>query len=280
MQVALATQPESMIRLVSRSIKLYVKGLPRVLFFSLLLSMVVFIPRLFALIYGEEINPSLITQGIHVFWFICIEIGVLFVFTSMLWRFRCVLYQEHESILSDMTTAIKKLPFIIAAAFIQFAFFAILTTITFVFGFYLTQYEMMTPDVVQFKSAFLASILLALNFWVILYLYYLLIFYLPLILTEDKGIIASLKQSIFLVWGKWWRTFLFLLIPWFFYVVLLIIIRKIFNLDLHIYFIEPVIQTTWTTVILHILIFAIFVPWVASALLIQLRDLELRKKVE
>jgi hypothetical protein len=279
MDVALATEPESIRCLVLRSIKLYIKGLPRVFFFSLLLSLIVFIPRLSALIYGEEMNPNLVTQGAQVVWLILIELGVLFVFTSMLWRIRCVLHQEHESLFSDMKIAIKKLPLIIAAAFIQFAFFAILTTIALVFGFYLTQYQIMTPDVVQPRTAFLAAILLALNFWIITYLYYLLIFYLPLILTEDKGIIASIKKSIFLVWGRWWRTFLFLLIPWFFYVVLLVIIRQIFNLNLHIYFIEPVTRSTWVAVITHILIFAIYVPWVASALLIQLRDLELRKKV-
>jgi hypothetical protein len=279
MQVALATQPESIDRLVWRSLKLYVKGLPRVFFFSLVLSIIVFIPRLSALIYAKEFKLSLITQSTQVCWLILIEIGVLFIFTSMLWRIRCVLYQEHESIFSDMKIAIKKLPLVLAAAFIQIAFFAILMTIAFVFGFYLTQYEMMASAVMQSQITFFAAALLALNFWFIIYVYYLVIFYLPLILTEDKGIIASLKQSIFLVWSKWWRTFLFLLIPWFFYVVGLIIIRKMFNVDLHIYFIEPVIQSTWPAVITHILIFAIFVPWVASALLIQLRDLELRKKV-
>lgn len=276
MQMALSIQPESISRLVLRSIKLYVKGLPRVFFFSLLLSIIVFTPRLFALMYGIQINSML--QGVQIVGFIIIEIIALFIFTSMLWRIRCILYDEHESFFSDMKIAIKKLPSIIAAAFIQIAFFAIITTITLVFSSYLAQYQLLTPNVSQFRSVFLASMLLAINFWVIIYVYYLFIFYLPLILTEDKGIIPSLKQSFLLVWGRWWRTFLILSIPWFCYVVLLIIIRKIFNLDLHIYFIEPVIQSTWVPVIIHVLIFAIFAPWVASALLIQLRDLELRKK--
>jgi hypothetical protein len=280
MQVALATQPESVCRLLLRSIKLYVKGLPKVFFFSLLLSIIVFIPRLVALVYGEEItiNPSFITTGIHALWGLLIEAGALFVFTSMLWRIRCVLYEEHESLFFDMKIAIKKLPFIIAAAFIQAVFFTILTTIVIIFGFYLTQYQVNTSDVLPFSHTFFAAILLALNFWFLIYVYYLFIFYLPLILTEDKGIIGSLQQSMMLVWGKWWQTFLVLFVPWLAYIVVLVILRKMFNLDLHIYFIEPIIQSTWSAVIIHIFIFAIFVPWVASVLLIQLRDLELRKK--
>jgi hypothetical protein len=279
MQVALATQPESMNRLISRSFKLYLKGLPRVFIFSLLLSLIVFFPRIYAQMASQELNASLIISGMQSLWLLLIEFGVLYVFTSMLWRVRCVLHQEHESIFADLKIAIKKLPLIIAAALIQAFILSSLAAVALIFGFYLTQNQTIFVDGVQSNWVFLAGLVLAFNVWVSIYIYYLLIFYLPLILTEDKGIIAAIKQSIVLVWCNWWRTFLFLTFPWLCYVVCLIVIRNFFKLDLHIYFIEPIGHSNWFAIIAHIFIFAIFIPWIAAALLIQLRDLELRKKV-
>ncbi|MBV8801536.1 MAG: hypothetical protein JO131_00970, partial [Gammaproteobacteria bacterium] len=265
--------------LVKRSLHLYFKGLPRVFFFSLILSIIIFSPRLSALMTGQKIDIYFL-QGNARLWLIPIlELCVLFIFTAMLWRMRCVLYQENESILSDMRIALRKLPNIVVVAIIQGIIISFLITSSLIFGFY-TQTMSVSSDAIHLQGPpFFTAIFLAFNAWLAVYIYNLLIFYLPLILTENKGILTSIEKSILLVWRNWWRTFIFLLIPWFSYIVILLFIRNIFHLALNIYFVTPLFEPSWFATILHIFLFAIFIPWVAAALLIQLRDLELRKKV-
>jgi hypothetical protein len=114
------------------------------------------------------------------------------------------------------------------------------------------------------------------QFCAIFYIYYLFYFYLPLILTENEGAFSSLKKSAVLVWRNWWRTCVVQILPWACYLIFLVIVREAFKLNLHIYFIDNYSPTIGITC-LQILLFALFIPWPAATLLVQLRDLELRK---
>ena len=66
--------------------------------------------------------------------------------------------------------------------------------------------------------------------------------------------------------------------PWLAYLITLIIIKFGIKVPIHIYFVNPGEQQTFLATFIHILIFAIFVPWVGAVMLVQLRDLELRKQ--
>jgi hypothetical protein len=81
-----------------------------------------------------------------------------------------------------------------------------------------------------------------------------------------------------LVWNHWWRVFSTQLTPWLFYLALLIAVKYVLHIDFHIYFTQKIDNTLWVT-IAHIAVFSLFIPWVAALLLVQLKDLELRKSL-
>ena len=100
----------------------------------------------------------------------------------------------------------------------------------------------------------------------------------PLIAIENKGIVAALERSMRLAWNHWLRIFLMQMTPWFCYLIFLSILKFIFRINVHIYFTNTLVHPLWTSV-LQMIIFALFIPWVAAILLVQLKDLELRKHI-
>ena len=82
-----------------------------------------------------------------------------------------------------------------------------------------------------------------------------------------------------LVWNHWWRVFSVQATPWLCYLFLLFSLKYVLGINIHIYLLG---QTSHSVLIslLHLLIFAIFIPWVAAILVVQLKDLELRKSLE
>jgi hypothetical protein len=105
----------------------------------------------------------------------------------------------------------------------------------------------------------------------------LFFFYFPLILTENKGPIDSLIRSAQLVWGYWWKTLWVQTLPWLCYLGVLLLMQSM-GISTHIYFFKPTLITPLATAV-HIFIFALFFPWFAATMLVQLRDLELRAKL-
>lgn len=272
MKIALSIQPESNKRLLKRSLRLYRASIPHVFGLALLLSLIVFIPRIISLVIEQDILDSINTLFLYNFFLIALNIGIIFVFTAILWRMRCIIMDAHESILDDFTIASKKIFLIIAAAIIQMLIIGMITFIVYYFFTFIIKQNTLL-------HMYIAMAVAVLYFFMWGYVFYLLIFYLPLILTEDKGFISSLLKSVSLVWGNWWRVFLLQITPLISYVLFLLLIKYLFKIDLNIYFISYMQEGSILTTLINLLIFAFFIPFNAAVLLIQLRDLELRKQV-
>jgi len=278
MSVTWATQPETYRQQIKRSLKLYKASFSHVIFLSLLLSLIAFVPRLLTLLIGQDIFLSVPFLNRPRLWLFLIDVTGLFVFTALLWRIRCVITEAHESILTDMKIAIRKLPLIVGAALIQSFLFFVIGVTAFVYLYYFKQYDMITTMYHANHMVVIPMIVFLFNSLVPIYLFFLFLFYLPLILTEDKGIFSAIKKSALLVWGNWWRTFWLQITPWMIYFLILVVVKRCFHLPIHIYFLigEP---SSWGATLFHIMLFALFIPIVGSTLLVQLRDLELRKAV-
>lgn len=274
MQFTPAIKPETIMQQSIRSMRLYFKAFLHVFFFAFLLSIVVFIPRILTLFTNQDLYPTTFFAWSNLL-ILLVDIGALILFTSMLWRIKCRITERHESFIDDLMVALKKTPQILVAVVIQ-VFVIILLNLA-ALGIYMLaeQHALLTSEA---KIYWLVSGVFFLQSIALLYLYFLFFFYLALILTEDQTAFSALKKSVMLVWKNWWRTFLVQCLPWLVYFILLIIIRDILHIDINLYFFQMP-EVTIMIVLLQLILFALFIPWPAATMLVQLRDLELRKNI-
>jgi membrane-anchored glycerophosphoryl diester phosphodiesterase (GDPDase) len=110
------------------------------------------------------------------------------------------------------------------------------------------------------------------------YISTLFIFSMPLIAIENKGIFKSLQQSAALTWNHWWRTFSLQVTPFIVCIIVAAIIQIITKIPINFDF--TIDQSLLiSSSILRIVLYTVFVPWFACTLLLQLKDLELRKSL-
>lgn len=272
MQYTPSVTPESNVHLLKRSLSLYFKAFPHVILLALITSLIAFTPRLIILIWQHSIFTSAL--NFNKLWIFVFNLAGLIFFTAILWRLQCRMVGNKDTLRNDIITACKKLPRIFVASLIQVFCVMLVNIIT------LALLMLFLPGG-QFQELSLLAriIVLSIIFLQIiaaLYVFFLFYFYLPLILTESKGILSSLKQSAVLAWKNIWRTISFQAIPWLTYLLVIILIREIFHIDLHIYFFTDE-NITFLSTGLQILLFALLIPWIAINMLVQLHDLELRK---
>lgn len=94
-----------------------------------------------------------------------------------------------------------------------------------------------------------------------IFLFVLLIFYLPLIVIDNESIFGSISRSAQLVWGNWWRTFIVILVPAIVMAIPNFFVTQ-FNLVTRVF-----IEMVWLT---------LFLPWMNAVILAQLNNLKLR----
>jgi len=271
MLITLATTPQSNTRLFMRGLKLYFASFKHVIGLALLFSMIVYIPQFIAITQGLSLFGLAILLGFYNLFFIVVEIISIFVFIAILWRIRCVITNEHESIFDDFKIASKKILLIIGVGLVE-----TLILVLFLFLlFTLPKFNFLNnPNSVTFNAALIFSIA---YFAIVVYIFFALIFSVPLILTENKGLFAALKKSYRLVWGNWWKVALLLITPTLLYFITLNIIQSIFSTSLTITFAEAYNYKDLLILIINVLWIALFVPLQGALLLLQLRDLELRE---
>lgn len=272
----LAIRPESKGRTIIRGLVLYRQAFFHVFFLAILTSIATFIPRIWTLIVGQNIFLNIPQFSPYRLWLLLINLSSLVFFTALLWRIRCVVTNTHESINDDMKIALKKLIYIFVATLLQTLFIVAVSTFLLFIIFHILSYKraIITEDL--FFQMLMLCLFLA-QFIIIGFLFLAFYFYLPLILIENQGIIKSLLKSASLVWGNWWRTFWVQVTPWLVYFLVIILIRYATKLPLYIYFFPLEREPTLLATCVHVLLFAIFLPWFASNMLVQLRELELRK---
>ncbi len=98
----------------------------------------------------------------------------------------------------------------------------------------------------------------------------LMFFFNLFILFENNKIIQSIKASIKLVWGHWWRTFGILLVP----IIIIFLITQIFNLLMSL--VMPRIGIAAN--ISNLCVLTLLYPWFNSVILVQFNDLRFRQK--
>ena len=271
--IPISSHPETMDQLLLRSFRLYYATFRNVFLFALTLSIIAFIPRLIALTTGQEIfinhgifSPERLSLAL-------IDISCLIIFSAILWRIRCLVIGTHETIFDDLKTALRKLPYILVASVLQVLSCYIFIFLFIVFMFYVSLHQV-SLILVDTNTVLAATLLLFANLIWVAYIFFAFYFYLPIILIENQGILAALSKSVKLVWKNWWRTALVQVTPWLIYLLVLITIKFLLNVNIHIYFAEPS-QSTLASTSLHMILFALFVPLFANTILVQLRDLEL-----
>jgi hypothetical protein len=272
----LSTQPESTKQLLIRSLQLYKATFVRVFYLGFLLSLVIFTPRLITFVLGKDIFKNLAINSPHQLWILVIDLISLIFFTSILWRMRCESKNIHEPVINDFKIALKKLPFIVLTAILQSIIITIISLTLFTLFLFLPKESLLAPSS---NTLSLITLTFLVQSALAVYIFMLFYFYLPIILTENKRVFGSLKESAYLVWGNWWKTIKLQIIPWLLYIITLFILREIMHINLHIFFVPSAEEYTLSGTFLNILVFAAFIPWFAATQLVQLRDLELRKKL-
>jgi hypothetical protein len=273
MPYAPSTQPETPRQILARSARVYRSSFFKVILVALLLAATTFMSPLIAVIGGHDLATTVPDSALKRLSPLLFEIIGITLFTIMLWRIRCVMDNFKESLKNDLMITLKKIPRIVGAALVETGISISLIFMSLgLFYFLRDQHLLLTMDKLQMT---LVVSLLSIQFVMDIFIFILLMFYLPLILTENKHIFEALGKSAGLVWGHWWRTFSIQIVPWCFYLLTLYILKSLFHMNLF-----HTSGFTLAEVSTDIIILAFFIPWFAATLLVQLNDLELRKKQE
>ncbi len=276
MDVLLPAKPESYHQIIKRSFLLYRNNFFKTIVLSLALSIIVFIPRIVSDLMQRDFFYNLGLLNPNRLWLVIIDLSALILFIGLLWRIHCEMVAVHEKLRDDFVVGIRKFIAVIAATLIQSAIiFLVAITIT---GIQVLLHRHHLLFVHSLLGNLFTVFIFAGQLAIIVYVSTLFIFFVALIAIENAGVLTSLEKSTWLVWNHWWRTFSVQVTPWMYYILLLFLVKYGLGIDIHIYFMDNRIHPLWTTG-LHIILFALFIPWVAAILLTQLRDLELRKKL-
>lgn len=276
MESLLPTRPGTYRELISRSLYLYRRSFSTVFFYSLLLGMIVFTPRLMSDLAGRDIFATLELFSSNHFWLILINISGLIFFIALLWHMFCVMRAKHEPFIEDFVVGAKKVFYVIIASTLQSVIVTAFAAMIYGVLYLLSHLDLLFTNTLW--GVFFTTIIFFAQFFLLLYVSTLFVFLVPLIAIENEGIISAIKKSASLVWNHWWRVFSTQLTPWIFYMLLLGGLKYILHVDIHIYFTDKVSSAYWATLI-NVVAFTVYAPWVASLLLTQLKDLELRKQL-
>jgi len=276
METLLPTHPNSYKELIKNSFNLYRASFFRIIIISLMLAFIAFIPRFFSDVIGQDLFLNLPPLSPYRLWLVPVHLASIIFFIGIIWRMHCVILGSHEPLLEDLTVGLKKVLYVLMAATIQIAFVIAVIIASYGLLVILGQHHIIFHH--HFFGMLSTIVILLAQIILIFYVYTLFAFLIPIITIENKGLLGALERSAYLVWNHWWRVFSVQFTPWLAYIILLFVIRLVFGISLHIYFIEHSSHTFGST-FLHLILFAIFIPWVAAIMLTQLKDLELRKKI-
>lgn len=277
MEKFILKEPASYGQLIRFSLQVYRRSFNKVLLFSVFLSLIIFLPRLIGDITQTDLFFMKSIFDPKRLWFLLVDFLALILLVAILWDIHCLLFGIKDPIIQDFKMGLRKFLYVLVASFIQAIL--VFASLFIVYGFQ-TIIQQSNHFVMQgiWGTTFIALIF-GLQIAFIVYVATLFIFYIPIIATENKGIFNALERSISLVWNHWWRTLSVQLTPWFYYAIVLLVLKYVLGLNVHFYFTERR-EYNFQITVLHFVVFTFFIPWIASVLLVQLHDLELRKKLQ
>lgn len=268
----LPTQPETYTQVIKRSFKLYRAGLKEGLIFSLMLTLVLFLPRIMSFFVGQDIYQDMSLLSPARLLLVLVDLVSLVLFIAIFWHYLCVARGRHEPLAEDFSKGFKKVLQVFVAGIIQMII--VMSTLSLIFGlqYLLFNYRFLFADSL-FSWIFTILFLVTTSF-LTFYVCALFIFQVPLIVIENRGIFIALERSVLLVWNHWLRTVCVQMTPWLCYLVVLLIL-SLFGLNFQFYFVRQETLSIMASVI-QMLLFILLMPWVATLLLIQMKDLEIR----
>lgn len=277
----LSTHPLSYTEIMKRSLRLYFASFANVILFSYILALIVFLPRLISYVLAFDIIPLILTSPQMMGLLVLDIISILFL-VAIFWRLHCAAHYKHESFNDDFNIGIHKVIYVFIAVIIQGLIIFGTISLTLAFQYFLYKHNWLFPvkQGISWQLAFTIAVF-ALQLAIILYLSILFIFLLPLIAIENEHIVTSIKRSVALTWKHWWLVFSRQITPWICFVIFSLFVRFFIGINIHIYLIGMDRNiSSLPTLFLQICLFALFVIWPAALLYLQLKDLEIRKKLE
>jgi hypothetical protein len=266
--------PETYSALFKRSFLLYRYVLKSTLIFAILVATILYLPQLIADAAGQGAAVTSMTQNREVILNIAMYVSFLWFLAAILWCINCIERKKHKNFIDDIEMAGKRILYVLGAAILIFLIGSVAGFISYLLYTIFNYLDLYSYN--KYISACLWFIVLGAQVGFSVCVAMLFYFYFPLIVIENDGIFLALKTSVNLVRGRIWRTLCLQLTPWVFYFLTILIIKVVFQINLHIYFL-PSDQPTLYITVLNILLLAFFIPWGSAMTLVQLRDLELRK---
>ncbi|MBA3661315.1 MAG: hypothetical protein H0W64_06285 [Gammaproteobacteria bacterium] len=270
------SHPSTYGQLIRRSFYLYRISFRQVLFITILLGVTAFLPRFMGNFTGEDLIVSSSWWDPRRIWLIAVDLVAIVLFVAMLWRINGMIREKHEPLSEDFTQGAKKAVSVFVAAFIQALILFALVIVLFSFITVLYRYQLLFSQ--DFWGILFTLVIIGGQALLIFYVATLFLFVMPIIAVENKGVLHAIEKSISLVWNHWWLTISVQMTPWLCYALVMIAIKYLLHIDVHIYFIYDDSRHLGSS-FLQLAMFIIFIPWVASLLLVQLKDLELRKSI-
>lgn len=278
MDALLSSRPNEYHKIIKRSLKLYHLSFSKIILLSLLLSIMVFMPSIYFLITGKALYNTYSLHDLRQLWLLVLNLIALLLFIGIIWHMNCVMHKKHEPLIQDIAVGLKKMVYALIATLLQSCIVFACTMIIFGLQILLFQHQLLFVN--HLIGIILTGIVFIVQLVLVAYIATLFIFLIPLIAVENKGILGALERSSKLVWNHWWRVFSVQITPWICYAFLLVIIKYVLGINTYLYYFASSRINEVGTVMIDFFIFALFIPWVAALLLIQLRDLEIREKLQ
>lgn len=270
---ALPKQPQSWFKLILSSLKVYKICFLRVIWLSFIISILAFLPRTIAVMVQEPLS-NLEFFSLRHSWVYITDLLALMLFIALFSRLHKVESGKPVSIMQDLKVGLRNLGSIILASILEVLLLTAITGIVVgITAFFYKHDLLFAPTVTSWALTFIIFIGQLL---LLIFVSTLFIFFLPLIAIENRGVIKALERSVLLAYDHWGRIFSLQLTPWVFYVLVLFLLR--FNFSINISIFHQTAITLWA-VLVQSAVFSLFMLWAACLLLVQLRDLELRKHI-
>lgn len=277
MPIKPSMHPETYSELVARSLRLYRGVFPQAFGFALLISIVLFIPRLICVAIGQNVFLTTTKVNQVALLYFAMYLSALWFLAALFWCINCLERGVHKNFIDDVEMAGKRICYVLGAAVILFLLSSLVGLLAYLVNEWFWHLKLYSYD--KFLTSFLFFVVCFAQVGVSVWLATLFYFYFPLIVIEHNGILNALKQSAQLVYGKVGQTLRLQLTPWLLYFLVLILIKMVFKLNIHIYFMPQNPGATFYPTLVHIVVLALFIPWGSSMALVQLRDYELRRTV-
>lgn len=275
MPIKPSTRPETYSQLVARSLRLYWSVLPRTFFLAFLVATIIFIPRLICVAIGQNVFLAASHVNQILVLYLAMYVSTLWFLAATIWCINCIERNKHKSFIVDIEMAGKRILYVLGAALCIFVVCLVIGLVTGFLNYLFWHLHFYSYD--KYLTAILLFLVLLLQVGFTVTVGTLAYFYFPLIVIEHDGVVTALKQSVVLVRKKIWITLCLQLTPWLAYLLLLIALKMVFQLNINIYFMPLNPVANFYAALLHMIILALFIPWSCSMMLVQLRDLELRK---